>query len=215
MSLVRRISGNIQKKNSILSSVLTVPTTVRYLSQKCWRYSSSNSLLKHIRGVFRLTTEPANLLKSFVLAGKGGPALPRGFIRVGQLGLQDFVFVAVHRPEEQEETEASCSNSSLRTNKASNSNNKVKNKDLPGYSGDAFRYEGIARTFQQHHSAARCVHGLTHRPLPELNLQWIKSPHEGFLDKIAGKLSLAIRRDTNRSSSRHANAEQPTDLDIE
>ncbi|KAH8631327.1 hypothetical protein IG631_13010 [Alternaria alternata] len=98
----------------------------------------------------------------------------------------------ISHPKEQEETKASRSNSSLRTNKASNSNNKVKNKDLPGYSGDAFRYEGIVRTFQQHHSATRCVHGLAHRPLPELNLQWVKSPHEGFLDKIAGKLSLTI-----------------------
>ena len=112
----------------------------------------------------RFGSQPINRLKPFVLEGKGGPALPRGFIRVGQLALQDFVFVAVHRPEEQEETEASRSNSSLRTNKASNSNNKVKNKDLPGYSGDAFRYEGIARTFQQHPFCHQ-VHSRPRQPL--------------------------------------------------
>ena len=61
----------------------------------------------------RFGSQPINRLKPFVLEGKGGPTLPRGFIRVGQLALQDFVFVAVHRPEEQEETEASRSNSSL------------------------------------------------------------------------------------------------------
>lgn len=86
------------------------------------------------------------------------------FYSCGQLALQDFVFVAVHRPEEQEETEASRSNSSLRTIKASNSNNKVKNKDLPGYSGDAFRYEGIARTFQQHPFCHQ-VHSRPRQPL--------------------------------------------------
>ena len=50
------------------------------------------------------------------------------FYSCGQLALQDFVFVAVHRPEEQEETEASHSNSSLRTNKASNSTNDNKSR---------------------------------------------------------------------------------------
>ena len=89
--------------------------------------------------VTRFGSQPINRLKPFVLEGKGRPTLPRGFIRVGQLALQDFVFVAVHRPEEQEETEASRSNSSLRTKQGQqqqcqhqHQQQQVKNENSPG-----------------------------------------------------------------------------------
>jgi hypothetical protein len=122
--------------------------------------------------VTRFGSQPINRLKPFVLEGKGGPTLPRGFIRVGQLALQDFVFVAVHRPEEQEETEASRSNSSLRTIKASNSNantntnnNKSRMRTHLGDLGNQVQCKRNSKETYQQHPFCHQVHSRPRQPL--------------------------------------------------
>ncbi|KAH8627083.1 hypothetical protein IG631_19101 [Alternaria alternata] len=59
------------------------PTPIKFVVN-CWRYLSSNSLLKLFCGSLRLATEPANRFKLFVVAGREAP-LFFVLIRIRQL----------------------------------------------------------------------------------------------------------------------------------